>query len=247
MGCRDDLGQRDARVQLDPHGRHGKAAVSLAHERGRDGGGRGRTRLVAHHRRRDVARREGQRKDQPEAAIDPLGLIQVAQLHDDPVAGTDVGHLGGEEVGPRLFDQGGALSALARRLVGAAGLRLLLHDRDDAALAHDDHHGVHRRGLGQREDIDRLDHLVGGVGEELRDGARDQRSVHLQHDVGAHRRQRHQPVVAAPQQLAAAHGVHGDGLVRPVGGRGERGDGQQQDDPCELRSRSGCRHDALLL
>ena len=67
-----------------------------------------------------------------------------------------------------LFHKGGALSGVARHLVGAPGLLAfpdlaLYHPLADAQAQ-----GVDRGILGQREGVDRLDPVGGGIGEALR-------------------------------------------------------------------------------
>ncbi len=91
--------------------------------------------------------------------------LRVVELHLDPVLGHDVGDVHGEDVGPLLLEQRGALPLLSGRLVPlACGLSLLdlgLHGPPSDA------HAVDRGPRGGWEDVDRLDWNGAAVLEHL--------------------------------------------------------------------------------
>ncbi len=127
----------------------------------------------------DVARahRHGEVEAVPAALVDEP--LHVVDAHADFFTREDVGHGLGEEVGALLVEQRGRLPLGAGALVGVTRLLARLDDAADDALADDELHGVHRGLLREREDVEGLERLGVGVGEDLGDGDAGEEAAHL--------------------------------------------------------------------
>ncbi len=232
-----DPGRVDRRMQRGVEHRR-RDAVAVWHRRHRIGAIRhrigdarapavlARTQVDAlHHRRRIEARTDHERHAQREFAARLAHRLLVFDLHQHGLARADIGDRIGEDVRPLLLGQRGLAALLARLLVGDARGLALLDVADHDAVA--DHHleRVDRAALGQRVDIDRLDPVVGGVAEDLRDAAADGRPRHRQVDVDAEPRRLGVAGLALEQQRAGAR------VARP-----------RQHRPGGLQARQKCRN-----
>src|SRR5262249_54315916 len=106
------------------------------------------------------ARADDHRKGELVLAVVVGEGVEVDELHVDRLAGLDVRHRLGEDVGPLLRKQRGDVPLLFRLGVGALGFGALADDAADAPFAEGHDELIHRRVLRQREDVDRFDLLV---------------------------------------------------------------------------------------
>ena len=160
---------------------------------------------------RDEARPHDERESEREEPGPVVELLLVLDAHGEPLVRTEVGHLGGEHVGPFLLDEGRAASLARRLFVLAPRLLLLLDHALDLAIAHDHVEGVHGGVLGEREHVDPLDPLLGGVLEGLGDPCASDDAGDLDLDERLEQRGALQPIAAADQEapgldLVECHG-----------------------------------------
>ena len=174
-------------------------------------------------------------------AVPGVDDLEVADLDGDRRARLDVRHGLREDVGPLLLEQGGDEAGVAGLLVDRAGecpfLHLALHDAF-ATVGIDDGHGhrMHRRPVGHRERVDRLDRRVVGVRISLSDRYRDDRSADLGLDVGVLQRTGADELAAAVEGVeATAVGNLDDACVQVPLRIGQGEHGEHRDDHEERR------------
>src|SRR5262249_10685377 len=116
----------------------------------------------------------------------------------------DVGHLGGEDVGPLLLDQGGFHSLLLGGFIGLPCLSLLLNDSLDRAVSDFHPQGVDRAVRGQWKDVDPFQPFLGRIGEDLCDPRPRDNPGHLHLDRGAEDGRRYELAVLAREEQTLA-------------------------------------------
>ena len=159
---------------------------------------------------RDVAGPHRHGEAQREAPGLVAHRLLVFDGHQHPFPGAYVGHGVAEEVGAELFGQGRRTALVAGGLVGGAGLGLLLDLALDDPLADGQPQVVHRRVLGQREDVDAVQPIGAGVAEALADPDPGHQPGDLDLDIGVQGRDR----VEAPGLAGLDQELAGPGRVR---------------------------------
>src|SRR5437773_2496327 len=93
--------------------------------------------------------------------------IEVTEADDNFLAGQDVGHRLGEEVGPLLVEQRGGSAGATGLVIKRPGFLPLPDDTADDAISEADLQVVDRGSAREREDVDRFDGPIVGVLEDL--------------------------------------------------------------------------------
>ncbi len=146
----------------------------------------------------------------PVAGVRGKGLL-VRDLHCHLATGLDVGHRGGEKIGPLPFHQARPLALGSSFHVSGLGLFLLLNLALKGAACRDHPHVIHRGISGQGEDVYPLDPFAAGVLETLAHADPGDGSADADLDLGAKEGPgNHGVLVGRTKQHPAAAGAPGE-------------------------------------
>ena len=166
-----------------------------------------------------------------------MNVLEIVDLDDHRLAGTDVGYRGREQIGTLLLDQAGLFAGLLCCLVLLARRFFLADLALDETFTDIEPHVVHRGRLGQWKDIDALHPFIARVPEFLHHRHPRDEAVDVDVDVGIEQRGRRIPLTHAHEQGAGLH----VGGCKTVRGRWLR---QRQ---CQNQQRAGENGNRVLL
>ena len=118
----------------------------------------------------------------------PAQWLHITHAHINVIAGHDVGHRSGKNIGALLLQQRGTLAFRLGLRIDALGFFALTHYALDHAIANADFHVIDGCIMRQRENVNGLNGHGAGVGVLLRDGGGSHEAAHIDYGVSVKQR-----------------------------------------------------------